>query len=172
MSNYNRTTRECSVSQLHPELRQTIRGHFQEQNLGDPETECLVCCETVSEKKDSSRLVSWLKSGMDSTIHVGMLLMPEQLIWVRRGDRSATVLNAANLIDIQVREYKSIFTKETGLEIFGFISTSKGQVHGYVGMGEEESAQKFCEAVQNAVNALQPPPAEKTGLARWLYPRK
>jgi len=172
MSNYNRTTRECSVPQLHPELRQAIQSHFQRYNLGDPETESLMCCETISEKKNSSRLVSWMNGGMDSTLHVGMLLTSEQLIWVRRGDRSGTVLNAANLNDIQVREYQSMFTKETGLEIFGFIGTSKGQVHGYVGMGEEESAQKFCKAVRNAVTALQPPPAEKTGLARWLYPRK
>ena len=45
MSNYNRTMRECSVRQLHPELRQAIRSHFQEHKLGDPETEPVMCCE-------------------------------------------------------------------------------------------------------------------------------
>jgi len=44
MGNYHRTTRECSMSQLQPELRQAIQSHFQEHDLGDPETESLMSC--------------------------------------------------------------------------------------------------------------------------------
>ena len=36
MSDYNRTTRECQVSQLHPEVLLALRNYFQEQKLGDP----------------------------------------------------------------------------------------------------------------------------------------
>jgi hypothetical protein len=172
MSNYNRTTRECSVHQLHPKLRQAVQSHFQEHNLGDPETETLMCCETISEKKNASGLLSWLKGGADTTIHTGMLLTSQSLIWIRTGDQSGTLLNSANLKEIHARAYQSVLTKETGLEIFGLIGSSKGLVNGYVGMGKEEAAQKFCEAVENEITKLNPPRKKnKKGLfARWLSP--
>ena len=170
MSNYQRTTRECSVRQLHPELRQAVQSYFQEHDLGDPETESLMCCETISEKKKVSKLDSWLGEP-DTTVHMGMLFTSELLIWVRRGKKSGTILNVANLNAIQVKAYQSILTKETGLEIFGLISSSKGLVNGFIGMGEEEAAQKFCEAVQKAIPKVDPP-ARKGLLSQWLSPRE
>ena len=166
MSDYNRTTRECSMSQLHPELRLAIRSYFEEHNLGDLEAETLMCCETISEKKNFGGLTSLLKGAEDTTIHTGILLTSQWLIWVRRGDQSGTVLNIANLKEIQARSYMSILTKDTGLEIFGYIGNSKGQVRGYVGMGTELAAQKFCEEVKKAISNVQPP--TKKSLPKWL----
>jgi hypothetical protein len=166
MSDYNRTTRECSVSQLHPEIRQAVQSYFQEHELGDPSTETLMCCETISEKKDFGRLSSLLKSAQDKTIHMGLLLTSQWLIWVRRGDRSGNVLNAANLKDIQVRAYMSIFVRDAGLDISGYMGDPKRQVRGYVGMGTELAAQKFCEEVQKAVAAVTPPSPK--GWPKWL----
>jgi hypothetical protein len=166
MSDYNRTTRECPVSQLQPELRQAIQNYFREQNLGDPETETLLCCETVSTRKSSGWLGFLLTSGKDTTIHTGMLLTSEWLVWVRKGDQSSTVLNAASLKEIQVKAYLSLLNKDNGLEITGYTRDSQGRARGYVGLGPEPAAQKFCEEVEKAVASLKPP-AEK-GFARWL----
>jgi hypothetical protein len=168
MSDYNRTTRECLVSQLHPELRQAIRSYFKEHELGDLETETRICCETISEKKDFSGLASLLKDGLDIKIQTGMVLTSQWLIWVRKGDESTAVLNAANLKEIEVRTYRSLITRDTGLEIFGFIGNSKGRVRGYVGMGLEPAAQKFCEEVEKAVSKAKPPPPPKKNLPKWL----
>ncbi len=85
------------MSQLHPELRYAIRNYFQQHTLGDSIAETLRCCETISEKKSVSRLVSWLNVNSDTTIHTGILLTSQSLIWVRRGDRSGTLLTAASL---------------------------------------------------------------------------
>lgn len=167
MSDYNRTTRECSVSQLHPELRQSIRSYFQKHQLGDLDAETLMCCETISQKKNFSKLVSLLKGVEDTTIHTGMLLTSQWLIWVKKGDQSGIVLNAANLKEIQVRIYASIFAPDTGLEISGFIGESKSQVRGYVGMGTELAAQKFCEEVQKAIDIINPPSPPKK-IPKWL----
>jgi hypothetical protein len=167
MSDYNRTTRECSVSQLHPEIRQAIQSYFKEHELGNPQAETLLCCETISEKKTFGGLVSMLKSTEDTTIHTGMLLTSQWLIWVRKGDRSGTVVNAADLKEIQVREYASIFAPDTGMEILGFIGESKQQARGHVGMGTEAAAQKFLEEVQKAITAANPPPPPKK-FPRWL----
>lgn len=161
MSDYDRTTRECTIRQLQPDLREAIQKYFREQSLGDPETETLLCCETVSTRKSSG----WLTSGEDETIHTGMLLGAEWLIWVRKGDRSATVLTAANLKEIQVKIHASLIDRDYGLEITGFVRDAKSRVRGYVGMGKEPAAQKFCAEVEKAVASLKPP-AEK-GFSRW-----
>jgi hypothetical protein len=165
MSDYDRTTRECSVSQLHPELHQAVQNYFQEHQLGDPKTETVMCCETISTRKVSGWLVSALKGAEDATIHTGMLLTSEWLIWVRKGDHSDTVLTAANLMEIRVKTYRSIVTRDSGLEISGFIRDSQSQVRGYVGMGPEPAAQRFCEEVEKAITKVNPPSRK---LPKWL----
>jgi hypothetical protein len=166
MSDYNRITRECPVSQLHPELLLTVQRYFQEHKLGDLETETLMCCETISTKKNFGKLDTVLKGAEDTTIHMGMLLTSQWLIWVRRGDHSGILLTAANLKEIQVRSYVSILPKDTGLEIFGYIGDASGQVRGYVGLGTELAAQKFCEEVRKAISIVNPP--IKKSLPKWL----
>ncbi len=166
MSTYHRTTRECRVSELRPALSQAIRDYFQVQQLGDPETEVLMCCETTSAKQPAGRLASWLEGENAATAYIGMLLTPQQLIWVRATDDSGAVLTAADLKDIRVRAYTSVLTRDAGLEVFGVIGDSRGRVRGYIGMGPEAAAQKFCEAVIQAVEAVNPPVKRK--LPKWL----
>ena len=166
MSDYNRTTRECPVSQLHPEARQAIRNYFKEHELGDLVTESLICCETVSEKKNLSGLASWLSDDLDTTIHTGMLLTSHWLIWVRSGDRSGTHLAAANLENISVRESFSLLTQDVGLEVSGYLEDSKGRMRGYIAMGVEPAAQKFCDEVKQAIAKVKPP--RQKGLPKWM----
>jgi len=158
MSDYNRTTRECPVGQLHPEIRQAVQKYFKEHELGNLETETLMCCETVSERKSSGTLSALLKDDTaDTTIHMGMLFTSQLLIWVRKGDKSGVVLNAANLKEIQVRISTPLFMNDTGLEIIGYIQNSKARVRGFIATGEELAVQKFCEEVNKAISVLNPP---------------
>jgi hypothetical protein len=166
MSDYHRTTRECSVSQLHPELCQAILSYFQAHALGDLETETIMCCETISEKKNAGRLVSWLNDTLDTTIHTGILLTSQWLIWVRYGDKSGMLLTAANLKHISVGMYTSLFTKDTGLEVVGYVEGSKGQMRGYIGMGPELATQKLCDEARQAIDKVNPPNPKKW--PRWL----
>jgi hypothetical protein len=166
MSDYNRTTRECPVSQLHPEVRKALRKYFQEHELGNLETETLVCCETVSEKKSAGGLASWLNDELDTTIHTGMILTSEWLIWVRSGDKSGTLLAAASLKNITVREYFSILTQDTGLEVTGFLEDSKSRIQGNIAMGRDLAAQKFCDEVKQAITKANPP--TKKGWPKWM----
>ena len=157
MSDYNRTTRECSVSQLHPELLRALRNYFQEHQLGDLEAESRMCCETISRKKNDGGLFSGWNTAEDTTIHTGILLTSQLLIWVRTGDKSGTLLTAANLNHISVKQYASLFTRDTGLEVSGYIEASKTAIRGYIGMGPESTAQKFCDEVMQAINKANPP---------------
>ncbi len=166
MSEYIRTTRECSLKQLHPDLLQAIQNYFLENRLGSLEAETLMCCETISKRKDAEKKVSWLNGNFDIKIYTGMLLTSEWLIWVHYGDQSGILLNAANLKQIQAEFYTSPLTKDAGLEIVGYIGASKSRVRGYVAMGTEPAAQKFCEAVRQAIDKANPP--TKKGLFKWL----
>jgi hypothetical protein len=166
MSDYTRTTRECLVSQLHPELRQAIRNYFKEHDLGDLTAETLMCCETISEKKSAGRLVSWLNAELDTTIHMGMLLTSQWLIWVRSGDKSGTLLAAARLENISVREYYSMLTRDTGLEVIGYLEDSKSRVRGNIAMGPELVTQKFYEEVKQAIIKAKPP--TQKGWPKWM----
>jgi hypothetical protein len=166
MSEYVRTTRECPVSQLQPELLQAIQSYFQEHRLGSLVEETLLCCETISRRKSTGKRMSWLSGTVDTTIHTGMLLTTEWLIWVHHGDRSGTLLNAASLKQIRAKFYTSRFTKDMGLEIVGYVGDGKDHIRGYIGMGAEPVAQKFCEEVRQAIARVNPP--VKRSFFDWL----
>jgi len=134
--------------------------------MGDPEVASLMCCETFSTKRRASRLAAWLDGQGNAAIYTGMLLTSRQLIWVRSEDGGNVVLTAADLKEIRVRAYAALFARDAGLEIFGVIGNSKGRVRGYIGMGPEAAAQKFCDAVEQAIATVNPP--VKRRLPRWL----
>ena len=165
MSDYNRTTRECPVSQLRPELFLAIRNYFQEHKLGDLEAETLLCCETTSRKKSANQLVSWLNDGLDTTVHTGILFTSQWLMWVRSGDKSGIQLASADLKQISVRVYTSIFTRDNGLEVSGHIEDSKGMMRGVIAMESTVAAQKFCDEVNQAIIKVNPPAPKN--LSRW-----
>jgi hypothetical protein len=165
MSDYNRATRECLVSQLQPELFTAVRKHFQEHKLGDLETETLLCYETTSTKKSANKLISWLNDGLDTTVHTGILFTSQWLIWVRSGDKSGIQLASANLKQISVRVYASLFTRDSGLEISGHIEGSKGMMRGVIAMESIDAAQKFCDEVNQAILKVNPPAPKN--ISRW-----
>jgi hypothetical protein len=77
------------------------------------------------------------------------------------------VLNAADLKEIQIRPYASIFAPDNGLEISGYIGDSKKMARGYIGMGAEPAAEKFLEEVNKAITVVNPPPPPRK-LPKWL----
>jgi hypothetical protein len=155
MSNYTRTTRECSVTQIHPELLRAIRAYFQSHNLGEVEAENLLCCETVSEKKPDNWLTA-LDPDADSTLHMALLVTPQILIWARRSERHPAQVHAADLIYLRAKPFVSILTRESGLEISGPMDDSRVYMRGQLSLGPEPAAEKFCEAVQQAIEKINP----------------
>jgi hypothetical protein len=166
MSDYSRTTRKCLVSQLRPELLQAVRNYFRERNLGDPETETLLCCETISTKEKGRLLAFLFDRGMENTFYTGMLLTAQKLIWVRSGEQNDVVLTAADLTGIKVSAYTSASAKDIRFEISGYVGDKQDRVRGYVGLGMEADAQEFCEAVKREIERVRPPVQNK--LPKWL----
>jgi len=168
MSDYHRFTRECSFGQLRPELARAIREYVQNHRaVGDVEVEVLMCCETTSEKKPTGALAALLGDNPDTVLYTGMVVTPQWLIWARYGDKSSVRVSSARLQDVQVKAYASLLVQDTGIEVSGYIGDSKAKVRGYIGMGPEPAAQKFCEQVQQAIDKVNPKPAKKS---MWPLP--
>lgn len=157
MLGYIRTTRTCPVSQIHPGLAQAIREFFQAHQLGDPDTESIQCCETISTRSNPGRLVALLDGNPDSNIHLAILLTVEWLIWARNGDQTGTVVTGAKLQVIKVKAFVRRRSKDMELEISGFMADTKEYVRGSLELGPDPAAQKFCEAVISAVQKAKPP---------------
>jgi hypothetical protein len=153
MGDYNRSTRECTFSQLRPELVSAIREQVEKQELGDIEAEILACCETTSEKKKKKRgLFGSLLGGDPDPVHyTGVIVTPTWLIWARSGAKSGTVVAWARLRDIQVKDFESELIDDTGLEVFGFIGRSRERGQAFIGLGPESAAKRFGDAVKSAV---------------------
>ena len=166
MSNYRRSTRECSVTQLNPELLRALQEYFQSHNLGELETEALACCETVAEKKPGSWLSDWLEPGSDETVFTGIVLTAQSLVWARKGDKASALVVGAELMNIRARMHISFFSKDLGLEVTGLIENSKSNIHGIIGLGPEPAAQKFCDEVTQAIEKINPTPVRK--FPRWM----
>jgi hypothetical protein len=166
MSSHIRTTRECTPSQLHPRLSQVIREYFMNHQLGDPDIGTRLCCETIAEKRDTGKLASLLEGDPDTTIHLAMLLTADWFLWARNGDQSGTVVTGIKLKGLRVKAFTLKRSKDMQLEIFGFIPGSKDFVKGNLEMGPELAAQKFCEAVGQAVSQANPP--GKSIFPKWM----
>ena len=161
MGDYTRSTIECSVNQLRPELRRAIDEYFQKNTLGEVESETLLCCETVSEKKEPGWLASLLGDKAEPLVYTAMLLTATHLVWARGNQQTSVNVTAADLRFIRVKPFVSLFITDNGLEISGPLGNSKGVVLGYIGMGPEPITQKFCEEVRQAIAKVNPSSTRK-----------
>lgn len=157
MNGIKRTTRECSVTELNPQLLQALQDYFQEHNLGNLAVETVLCCETFTERNLGGKLAAWLDGNPDATDYLGLVLTRDRLLWARSGDRSGTIATGANLREIRVRAYSSRLTRETGLQIAGIVGDSGEGVRGNLALDAGPAAQKFCEQAKKAVEEANPP---------------
>ncbi len=158
MADYNRYTRECSFSELRPEMIQAMHDHFEKEKLVGIETNNLMSCETTSERKNPNGGKSVLAflgdDDPDTSVYAAMFVTPECLVWGRMGDKSGALVTSADFRNVKVRPFVSRFSDDTGLEVVGFIEDSPGRVKGYIGMGPEEAARKFCDVAVEAAEKV------------------
>jgi hypothetical protein len=153
MSNYRRTTRECTLDELHPELVRAIRQYFREHQLGNVEAEILMCCETASVRTSTNRLDAWLNHDLATNTTLALLLTPQRLIWARRSEQSGTAASAL-LKELQVKVFAPKGTRDFGLDVYGRMADTKDRTGGKLIMGPEAAAKKFCEEIGKAMGNL------------------
>ena len=162
MPGFKRAPRECYVREMNPRLLEALEEYFSKHKLGGLTEETLMCCETFSEKENPGVLETMLTGNPGSTGFLGLILTNRRLLWARTGDRSTTTVFGADLNLVQVKAYSSRITKETELQISGYIGNSKEHIQGNLAMGPEEAARKFCAEALKAVEKINPPAKKKS----------
>ena len=152
MSEYVRTTRECTLDELRPELAAAIRDQINAYKLDTIETAALICIETTSTKQKKGLF------GSAELIHAGVLLTPKWLIWAAGKQAEKPAVISARLHDIVVQDYEnSAMVKimpDTGVNITGRYTDVTQQGMSFIGLGPEPAAQKFRQALHEAVQKV------------------
>ena len=161
-----RTTRQCTMSELHPVLNQAIQEFFRSYKLGDPQAETRLCCETLTVRRPATRWLPILEGNLDKESRFAALLTSDWFVWSTSGDKSGTVVAGVRLKVLHARVMVTHRSEELRLEITGFINDSKEYVHGTFELGAGPAAARFCEAV-NAAALEQNPPLPKDR-RRWF----
>lgn len=155
MSDWNRSSKECTLENLKAENRSGIQKHIESYNLGPILDDRLMCIETSSEKKKKGLF----GGGGDSRVVASIVLTPRWLIWAVTGDKSGTGMLSAQLRDAVITDYaESSFNKmvpDNGIQVtaiftgtFAGSPTEKGTM--FIPLGDEAVGQRFKQAVIQA----------------------
>jgi hypothetical protein len=149
MGDYKRTTRECTLETLRPELSAAIRTHVEKHNLGDILSGAVACIETTSEKSRKGLF------GSAEIIYQGAVLTKGWLVWASGGTKAAMGVLSARLNQLTVQDYaKSDFAKlipDTGVQVTGLQTGTSEAGSAFIGLEENAAGRKFREALITAV---------------------
>ena len=145
MGDYKRTTRECTLDTMRPELGAALRAHVEKYNLGDVLSQVTVCVETTSEK---------IKKGLfggGETIYTAAVLTKDWLVWANCGTKVTPHAMSARLGQITVQDYAtSSFAKlipDTGVNVNGLTTDSSEAGTTFIGLEENAAGRKFREVL-------------------------
>jgi hypothetical protein len=149
MGDYTRTTRECTLDSLRPDLSAEIRAHVEKYNLGDILSGAVMCIETTSVKAKKGLF------GKEESSYTGAVLTKGWLLWTTITPKGPAGVLSARLNQITVQDYaKSNFAKmipDTGLNVNGLYTDTKEAGSAFIGLEENAAGRKFMEAVIAAV---------------------
>ncbi len=155
MSDYTRTTRECTFDQLRPELSTALRERAEQKQLGDLAATATIVCETTSEKKKSG-FIGKLRGG--AIQHTAIILTPKWLVWVATDDRGqAGGVMWARLRDITATDYATTpnyrLMPDSGVQVFGLLAEFPERAQAFIGLGNETAAVHFRHMLAAAIAA-------------------
>jgi len=154
MADYLRTTRTCTLKEMHPELAQAIQGYLERFPLDSTELAASLCWETVSTKEKKG-----LFGGKKEVVWVGILLTSRNLIWVAGKENERFAVLSMKLRDIQAEEYENSFMykrlPDSGINVLN-LPTSEGHGLAFIPLGPEPAAQHFRDALFEAIRKAQP----------------
>lgn len=149
MGDYTRTTRECTIESMRPDLSAAIRAHVEKYNLGDILAKASMCIETTSVKAKKGLF------GKAETIYTGAVLTTGWLVWASGTDSASIGVLSARLGQITVQDYaQSSFAKfvaDTGLNVNGLYTDTNDPGSAFIGLEENSAGRAFREAVIKAV---------------------
>lgn len=148
MSDYQRTTRVCTLEELPAPLAQTLWQRAQDQGVKDLVKEALIVCETTSTKIKRSGLLQRLLGGDPDKAHItGIVITPSHIIWGQYGEKRGTTVLSARLSEVQITPFASNLVPDSGLEVSGFISGFNEKATAFIGVGEGAAANQLHQVL-------------------------
>jgi hypothetical protein len=161
MSHTQRTTRECTLDELRPELAEVVRTYAQRQQWPNLETEVVACCETTSERISSNWLDAWLNGGAISLSYLALVATPDRLIWAYSGEASSPGAASAQYKEMRLKIFTPKTTAGIAVEIFARMDGSRDKTGGRFMLDESPAARHFAEEIKRITDPLYTPVAKK-----------
>jgi hypothetical protein len=144
-----RATRACSVEDLHPKLRDAMRAHAAHYQLGDLESNLLMCCETTSIHQRRGMF-----GGADTTISA-VFVTPKWLIWADDTDPNQAGAGSALLRQIDVHDYETTTmyasAPDLGLNVSGHYTDVNKTGMTFIALGSGPDGQRFRQVLEKAM---------------------
>ena len=158
MGDFNRTTRELSLSSIEPETYASIQQHLVTYNLGPILDDCQICIETTSVNKRKGLFSLFGPKQISECI----LLTPTWLVLAVKLKEPGAAVLSVKLVDLIATDWADTpgyrIVQDTGIELSGAFTGQVG-MHGsqritkFVGLGEEPAAHKFRALLDQAIQA-------------------
>jgi len=152
MSDWVRSTRDCTLEGLPGDIVTAIHKHVELYNLGLRPSQVSDCIETTSKKSKAG-----LFERGNREVVTGVLLAPGWLLWAIRADRPDVTVMSARLADITVQDYAATpFAKmvaDSGVEITGCFTAVTERGSSFIGLDDSPAAQHFKQQLMGAVQA-------------------
>jgi hypothetical protein len=164
MSDYVRSTRECTLASMSPALAGALQAHAEQYALGDVAATALMCCETTSRKAKKGLF------GKEEVILTGVVLTQHWLVWAAARPAHKPAVLPARLRDIGVQDYENTpmhtLVADTGLNVTGLRADATTLGSTFIGLGPEPAAARLRASLTEAMarqrlsrSSISPPPA-------------
>ncbi len=149
MSEYQRTTRECTLGNMQPELATALKTYIEKHDRADVTTSMLMSCETISTKQTKK-----LFRTTTEVIVSGVILTPKWLIWASGEGGGKVGVLSARLQNLKIEDYEQSnmykMIPDSGLNVLG-LASADGISSIFIGLGPEPASQKFRTMLREAM---------------------
>ncbi len=154
MSDYNRSTRECLISQIRPEMLAAIRAYVEKNELEEVESGAKFCVETTNEKKKGGLFGGPPASDPDKVHYAAIVITPPWFIGVTFGEKAGVTVTFMPLRNLEVKEYQfAHMIPDTGIEVTGFRPGDSERGSIFWGLGTEPAADRLRTTLKEVVAA-------------------
>jgi hypothetical protein len=153
MTDYLRSTRECSLSDLPSDLLDAIRSHSIKYHLGDIEHDAVICCETTSKNRRVTGILNRVLSGDPDPVRTtAIVITPQWFIGARTGSRSGIFAFSARLSDIKAREFEEPEPLgDRGIVISGKMTDIPQPMESWWGLGTGPASERLKQVLARSL---------------------
>jgi hypothetical protein len=153
LTDYLRSTRECALSELPPDLLEVIHSHAAKYHLGDIERDAVICCETTSKNRRVTGMLSRVMSGDPDPVHTtAIVITPQWFIGARTGSRSGIFAFSARLAEIEAREFEEPQPLgERGIVVTGKMTDIPQPMESWWGLGTGPASERLKQVLGPAL---------------------